>query len=542
MPRIGNGHLARGVSVLHALRARRPGLRLALHGSFSDSARGFMTRFLDPAVEVHEDGLPTGSVAVLDSMWDPDRPGYTDPERAIRVRRAAPCFVMISSALELELPVAPDLLVDHLPDVRIRGAEPARVLLGFDYAPVSSDFFDHATVSSGGSGGGLVAVIGGGEHQIGPERFAEAVAPTALASLGRIRLVVSPHYPEADGRLLAVRYPGLEVLQNLPSLAPVMACADAVVCTYGNVTYESLSLGRPTYVVGYKPFQKEYADYLEAKGLVVSLGLFSGLRVGRLAELGSAEVWARLAARAREVFTGPGLERVADGLLECVGQRGGEVMEAAAEKLVIAGSRAPDVLKVLHAINAHGGARYRLVGFIDVDRERIRDGYRGLPVWDQDLVTAADFPDCALYVNVGRTMALRQQVVAELRERGFERIVSMIAPDVDLWQVECGEGCLISQGCVVGPEVAVGRFSLLLMGANINHETVLDDFTFVGPNATVLGSSEDPDWSVRWGRSNRPAGSDGRTLVCHRSWSRCDERRRARDDSRRRTGSPGATG
>jgi len=84
-------------------------------------------------------------------------------------------------------------------------------------------------------------------------------------------------------------------------------------------------------------------------------------------------------------------------------------------------------------------------------------------------------------------MALRQSVVEDLRARGFNRFVSLIHPGVDLWEVDCAEGCIVMQGCLIGPKVRIGAFSQLLMGANVNHEVVLGEYVFVGPNVTVLG-------------------------------------------------------
>ncbi len=157
--------------------------------------------------------------------------------------------------------------------------------------------------------------------------------------------------------------------------------------------------------------------------------------------------------------------------------------------LLIAGCGSPDVLKMLNAINTAGDKPvYDILGCLEVDAEKIENGWHGHRVWDERAISASDFPPCAIANNTsGIPMRRRQKVTAGLREKGFTRFDSIVDPRVDLYEVQVGEGCQILLGADIGPHVSIGDFSILLLGSNVNHDVTLGQYCFIGPNATVLG-------------------------------------------------------
>ncbi|MCQ4346308.1 hypothetical protein NGA35_02435 [Pseudomonas stutzeri] len=76
--------------------------------------------------------------------------------------------------------------------------------------------------------------------------------------------------------------------------------------------------------------------------------------------------------------------------------------------------------------------------------------------------------------------------------RGFnippERIVSLIHPTAQI-AADCvlGAGALVCAYAVLQPGVRTGLCCSIRAGANLGHDVRLDDFVYVGPNATLCG-------------------------------------------------------
>jgi len=316
-PEIGMGHLARALGVLGEVRRRAPGLAVVLSGRFSEGARAFLQRRLPEGVGMvdEDDASWTCRVAALDTMAVPGDPAALDVERAERLGRRCGTLALVSSSMEVATSSAIGLLIDHMPEVRIRGPVPRRCLFGLQYAPVAPEVAQVAPVPAETSER-LLAVIGGSARQTGPRLLAELLAREGTGRFRRLEMIVSPHFPPEELEALRERFPAWTFEQNVPSVAERMARAGAVICTYGNATYESLALGRPTLVFGYSAFQREYADFLETRGLVASCGLFDAPRRDRLAVLGSGPELARLAAAARASGVGCGIRNIAKVLCE----------------------------------------------------------------------------------------------------------------------------------------------------------------------------------------------------------------------------------
>ncbi|MBN1459922.1 MAG: hypothetical protein JXA57_10310 [Armatimonadetes bacterium] len=320
VPAIGMGHMRRGMDILHAMTDARPGLRLALCGQYGPSARAFMTAFLRPSVSVFEpSGFPSARIVALDTMTDPEDPGAVDGAFVERLRGATARLVLISSARRLTLAPGVDLLIDHLPDVEILGPPPRRRMLGFAYAPVSGAFLREVAAAPKAPAEGILCAIGGGPSEDGPSQLLSALREAVGPLTCPVDVVVSPHMSAAGVAEFRQRFADVRVHQNLPSLAPLVASARAVICTYGNFTYEALAAHKPVFVTGYKDFQVKYASYLERLGLVVSLGRFDSLDLSRLSGVVSHEVLRSLSESAARSAVGPGIDRIAALLVEEIG-------------------------------------------------------------------------------------------------------------------------------------------------------------------------------------------------------------------------------
>jgi len=99
-----------------------------------------------------------------------------------------------------------------------------------------------------------------------------------------------------------------------------------------------------------------------------------------------------------------------------------------------------------------------------------REAYRGIP-----LVVVPDSPN------------VRRRIVERYRAEGFT-FASVIAPDSDV-SPSCGlgEGVVVHSHVVITAQARIGAFVRVNLGAKIMHESVVEDFVTVAPNATILG-------------------------------------------------------
>jgi len=316
-PAIGTGHLKRALDVLSLLRRRRPEYSLAVSGSFMGEAETFLCKMLPKGVVrcLAQNPAPA-RVAVLDSMAVPGKPGSLDHHRAKSIRCVSGKLVLISSALDVEVNDSVDLVIDHLPYAMLTGSGTSRVLKGFEFAPVAPDVAREATVAPENSNR-LAMIIGGGRRQVGPDAMIELLAGGFARRFAEKVMIVSPQYPSSDFKRVQKRGgEGLSVLRNVPSVASWLAGSAAVVCTYGNATFESLTLHRPTFTLNYAAFQDEYAERLHESGLVCNLGNFDQLRSERLTHIDSVSFCLGLHERSKKTFRGSGIDRIVMQLIE----------------------------------------------------------------------------------------------------------------------------------------------------------------------------------------------------------------------------------
>jgi sugar O-acyltransferase (sialic acid O-acetyltransferase NeuD family) len=66
------------------------------------------------------------------------------------------------------------------------------------------------------------------------------------------------------------------------------------------------------------------------------------------------------------------------------------------------------------------------------------------------------------------------------------RLISACHPDASIGStVEMGDGCMLSAGVVITPDVRLGRGVILNTRCSVDHHSVIGDFVHVGPGATI---------------------------------------------------------
>jgi sugar O-acyltransferase (sialic acid O-acetyltransferase NeuD family) len=157
----------------------------------------------------------------------------------------------------------------------------------------------------------------------------------------------------------------------------------------------------------------------------------------------------------------------------------------ATKKTVVVGSTAPDVIKLIAAINRAGTDTIAVEGYVDDNPSRNGTVFMGYPVLGGSAELAGKLRDCWVVNNVARDMPTRHRVLRKLDALGVTKHLSLIHPSVDTNYAKIGSGCILQEGVVLGPLCDIGDHSLLYANAVVGHETILGEVVFVGNNAII---------------------------------------------------------
>jgi len=146
-----------------------------------------------------------------------------------------------------------------------------------------------------------------------------------------------------------------------------------------------------------------------------------------------------------------------------------------------------EVAEAIEDINSLG-RKWNLLGFLDDDSQKHGREYNGYPVLGS-ISTAADYPACHFVLVLGNYHDLR------LTKRVFDRLsldvsrfATIIHPTVRVSRyTEVGPGTVVLQNCVITSNTRIGSHVLVLFGAHIGHDCIVDDYVVIAPNAVLAG-------------------------------------------------------
>jgi acetyltransferase EpsM len=161
------------------------------------------------------------------------------------------------------------------------------------------------------------------------------------------------------------------------------------------------------------------------------------------------------------------------------------------QKLVILGGSG-DGLVVAQAARDCAAATHclELAGFLDdrVPKGQVVFGAAVLGALRSWRTLPADVVFVPALHKVGE-MPARARLISEL---GIppERWASVVHPTACIaGDVSVGAGSFIASYVTIQPGARVGKFVSVRAGANVGHDAALEDFTYMGPNATLSGRS-----------------------------------------------------
>ncbi len=311
-PAIGMGHLKRGIDIVRELLKQEPELQVAMAGHFSDSAWSFLQKLKPKAVPSFRDELPPKKVKL--AMLDTINPGdaSTIPlKKAQKIKSISNRLFTINTGFETYIPDCIDGIINYIPIAKYSGNIDVKKYLGVEFAPVSPEF----TPKKWKTNRHIVCIIGGNQDQYGPKKLSEKLVEN-LPPEYTIDFILSPHFPEKKRQQLQHNYPKINFYQNLESIAEYMRRAQAVITTYGNATWEALTLHRPVFIVSYLEFQKRFAEYLAEQEYAVDLGYFENLATDKMGLLTKIDFQKARIEKLKGEFQKPGIINIANKIRE----------------------------------------------------------------------------------------------------------------------------------------------------------------------------------------------------------------------------------
>lgn len=154
-------------------------------------------------------------------------------------------------------------------------------------------------------------------------------------------------------------------------------------------------------------------------------------------------------------------------------------------KIIVYGASYPDVVKVLCSSGLMGGGDQSLK-FIDDLKHSVEESFMGFPIAGSSTFLSSLDKNSEVVNNVHSSTRARFSVDGIIRSNGFLP-VSVIHSGVDLSYVTLGDGVFIHQGVDIGSNVAIGNGVSIKIAATISHDTVVDEYAFVGPKSLLCG-------------------------------------------------------
>lgn len=157
------------------------------------------------------------------------------------------------------------------------------------------------------------------------------------------------------------------------------------------------------------------------------------------------------------------------------------------KSLIIVGASAPEIIKLVDAINRSVTDSFDIVGFLDDDPAKHGAQFMGHRVLGPTTMLKDAYQECWVINNVARDMLTRQKVSRKLEDMGVTRFATLVHPGVDLRYVEVEPGTIIQEGCIIGPFVRIGRHCLISFQVVIAHESTIGDYVFLSPGTVING-------------------------------------------------------
>ncbi|PKQ69794.1 acetyltransferase [Raineya orbicola] len=141
----------------------------------------------------------------------------------------------------------------------------------------------------------------------------------------------------------------------------------------------------------------------------------------------------------------------------------------------------------IEALDCIDESKYRVIGFVDDNPEKIGKKYFDIEVFDRTAFEC--FPDAKVLACIGSpyNFKKRGEIIASLGV-AKERFVNIIHPSAKVSKfATIGTNCLIMAGVVISANAKIGDNVIILPNSVIHHDTEIGDNTCIGSNIVVAG-------------------------------------------------------
>ena len=314
---VGFGHLSRCLQIIDDLKRQcEEELIFFLWGDFSSKAIEVVNKRL------HDVNFLGGTnynslyfdLGIVDTMFDTYDMEYYSIAELASVRAQCDKVLLIASSITIpdQLPV--DCVVGHM--IESQENKIYQILSGLQYAPVEKSVLAYrepevacnfdvkkvfVAIGSWKDPDSLFSILNGlneAQYELHVEVLLSLAHQDYLPVLRKYEKEIN-----------------IKFLQNVPSVFPYLREADIVICSYGNLLFEAMSLGRPCAVVGLKKFQTLYSEILAEKELIYFIGdskKLSTYAINKMLNILNWDYRKKLSNNGIEKIDGLGIQRISN--------------------------------------------------------------------------------------------------------------------------------------------------------------------------------------------------------------------------------------
>ncbi len=156
-------------------------------------------------------------------------------------------------------------------------------------------------------------------------------------------------------------------------------------------------------------------------------------------------------------------------------------------KIIIIGSANPTIFGLIADINQNSGNTYSVLGVLDNDYANLPKLVFGYPVLGP-FQKILDYKrnEIVLINCIAGSMSVRQATTTYFLEMGYV-FTTLVHPTVNLRETLVGTGTIIYQNAMIHPYVTIGEHCVVSSLSGIAHESIIEDFSFIGPSSYICG-------------------------------------------------------
>jgi len=261
---VGFGHVNRCMEIGKQILATGANVRCNFEGIDDSHLISLIKAQLDATFETAIDA----DISIYDRMDDPQRPEVFNSLLMEGLRSRSSNTVFIANSFEVP-EIHPSVLIVGYKGLTARKVNNPNIFWGAQYTPIPRDVVFSPTKPWARRS--LSIGLGGGTKE-NLMQIIKMVAANRCCKSFKVLLSAS-HLNCREEILNLLRMHGLEIeiLDRVKNVSNFLSDSKVLICSYGHLAYEAISLGVNVILVAQKPFQHVYGQVLDQFGLVKNL-------------------------------------------------------------------------------------------------------------------------------------------------------------------------------------------------------------------------------------------------------------------------------